>query len=116
MLAKLVTKLKEVNAIIKMLPRPKRQWRNWDMHFVNQPLPQVLPNHMDPAEDANIPAASRFAGALQCHMNAFCDKMECRSALHGDGGSGMMREDKYWSVIGWILTPPSLPSILSPRS
>jgi hypothetical protein len=39
MLGKLITKLKEVNAIIKMLARPKHHWRNWDMHFVNKPLP-----------------------------------------------------------------------------
>src|SRR5687768_12788271 len=84
------------------------------MHFVNKPLPQVLLNHIDPAQDTNILSAGRFAGAFQCHMNAFCNKMECSSAFHWDRGSRMMSEYEYRSVIGWVLSPPSFPAIIRP--
>src|SRR5688572_24565642 len=85
------------------------------MHFVNKLLLQVLPNHINTAEDANILFASRFAGTFQRHMNAFRNKMERRSAFHGDGGSGVMSEYECWTVIGWVLTPPPFPVIIGPR-
>src|SRR5689334_13105354 len=84
------------------------------MHFVDKSLPQVLLKYINTAKDTNILAASCFTRAFQCGMNAFCDKMECRSAFHRKGSSGMMREDKCGSVIGWVVSPPSLPAVIGP--
>src|SRR5690349_2678452 len=116
MLAKLVTKLNEVNPFIKMLTRTKHHWRNGDMHLVNQPLPQILLDHIDPTQNTNILCTRSFAGTFQCHMNAFRNKMESRSAFHRNGGSRVMGKYKYWSVIGRIIPPPSFPIIIGPRT
>src|SRR5690349_8263161 len=86
------------------------------MHFVDKPLLQILPKYIHPAEDTNILAASCFARTFQCSMNAFCDKMECRSAFHREGSPGMMCEHKCRSVIRWVVAPPSLPAVIGPRA
>src|ERR1700722_10625642 len=82
MLRGLVTQRHEVEAGKKILSPAHQHRRNREMHLVDQPLGQVLPDGRHAAANPNVLSASGLAGALQSRLNALRDKMECRAAGH----------------------------------
>src|SRR5262245_51457667 len=47
-------------------------------------------------------------------MDAIGHEVEGRSALHRDGRTSMVRKDEDGYVVGRVLAPPSLPSVVGP--
>src|SRR5262249_60505399 len=49
-------------------------------------------------------------------VNALRDEVESSSAFHLNGPARVMRQDKNGNVIGWVVTPPTLPAQVRPRT
>jgi len=67
-----------VNAIEKMLTRSEEDRRDGDVHLVDQPFAQVLPNRGYAASDPDILPGRGFDGPIKCLVNPVGDEVERR--------------------------------------
>src|SRR5262245_871263 len=86
------------------------------MDLVDQPGVEVLANGGNAAAESNILAQGHLLCALYRGMDAIGDEVKGRSALHRDGATSVMRKHEDRDVIGGILAPPSLPTLIAPRA
>jgi len=59
-----------VDTAEKVLSGSEQHGRNGQVHFVDEPGPQVLLNGRDASADPNVFAARRFGCALQCCLDS----------------------------------------------
>src|ERR1700733_478676 len=84
------------------------------MHLIDKSGTKILPDRGSSAADPDILSFRSVNGSFQCGMNTISDEVEGSSSVHGDGCAWVMRENKDWSVIGRIVSPPTLPCVIGP--
>ena len=87
------------------------EWSNGDVHFVDQIRLENRPHRRDPSADADIFPLSRLFCDLQRLARTGVEKVK-RGVAEAERGPDMMREDEHGRMKWWIVTPPSLPSIV----
>ena len=85
-----------------------------NVHLVDQLGLEILPDRGNPSAESNVSATGGIVRPLECDMDAFCNEVEGRAALHNDCGSGVIREHEDGSVVRGIVAPPSLPVVIRP--
>src|SRR5580692_11831480 len=86
------------------------------MQFVDQTGGQKLPDGGYSATKANVSPARRGGCLFQRGVNAAGNKPEFGPAMHGKRSPRVMRQYENRRVIGRLIPPPSLPTLIRPRS
>jgi hypothetical protein len=108
--------LRCVNSGEQVLARTKKDRRNRQMKLINKRRAKVLSNRFYASSDLDVVPLRGFGCAVQRRLNAVRNKMENRPAVHCDGWSGIVGKHEDRSVIRRVVAPPTLPSVVKPRS
>jgi hypothetical protein len=109
-----VSQVSEVDAVKQPLARAKQDWRDDEMHFIDQSLPEVLPNGRRSAYDSHILSVGGVASPLERGANPVSDEMKGRASLHHERRARMMCEHENGRVVNRVLAPPSSPALVRP--
>src|ERR1700691_3530926 len=86
------------------------------MQLVDQAGAKILPNRRYAATDADVAAARGGPGLLQGSVDAFGDEVDLRAPRDRERGPGVARQHENGSVIGRLVAPPPLPTLVRPRA
>jgi len=112
----LIAELRQVDIVEKALPGSKKDWGNRKMHFVYESAAKVLLDGGYSTAESDILTLGGVCGLLKCRVDTTGNEMKHRATVHGDRFAGVVGEHEYRGVVGWIVAPPSLPSVVRPRS
>jgi hypothetical protein len=84
------------------------------VQIINHPGAEILPDSRDAATDANIAIAGGCFGLIQRRFNAFGNKSKLGAASHFERRPGVMSQHEDGHVIGRLITPPTLPTVVGP--
>jgi len=84
------------------------------VEFIDQSLPEVLPDGRRSPSDANILSVGGLASTFKRDVNPLRNEMKSRAARHHEWRSRMMREDENLRMINRVLPPPSSPALVRP--
>ena len=86
------------------------------MHFVNQPRRKILTDGGHSTPEPDVFSLSVCHRLLQGLMNPTRDEAELGTALHGERRSRMVGQDQHGGVKRRVVTPPTPPTIVRPRT
>jgi hypothetical protein len=86
------------------------------MQLVEQAGVQVLLDRRSSTAEPDVLALGCVESALQGFLDPLVDEVERRSPLHLEGRARVVRENEDRVVIRGIVTPPTLPVAVVPRS
>ena len=86
------------------------------MEVVDEVLCQELSDRRRSAPEANIQSARRFRGDGQCFARAGVEEVEGRATFHLEWRAGVVREHEHRVVVRRVVSPPTLPLQVRPRS
>jgi hypothetical protein len=98
-----------------MFSRTEENWSDGQVHLVDEPSLQVLPDRRHSAADANVLSTGSRHRLLKGGADAVGDKMEYRAAFHYERRPRVRCEDEHRRVVRRLLTPPSSPRVVWPR-
>ena len=84
------------------------------MQFIDQSLPQILPDGRRSAADADILSVGGFARSFEGDAYSLGDEMKGRAALHDEWRPRMMSEHENRLLIHRVITPPTSPTLIEP--
>src|SRR5688572_9714656 len=111
-----VTKAWEIETGEERLAGAEQARGNRDVHLVHKAGFEVLPNGGGAAEQADVLVPRCGPRAVQRGMDTVGHEMEDGAALHLLRRPRVVREHECRSVIRRILSPPSAPRVIGPRS
>src|SRR5215469_15645295 len=111
-----ITQLEEVDTGKQALAAAEEHGRERQMDLVDEAGSQILVNRRDTSADLNILALGCFQCFVACEVNPARHKMECRSALHDDRLTRVVRQHEHGHLKWRSLSPPSLPALVGPGS
>ena len=111
MLAHLVAERGHVETGEERLAATEEDGRDDEMHLVDEPGVQILPDSGCASAEADVAAARRLLGTGKRGLDAVGDEMEDRAALHFQRRPRMVGEDEDGNVIGRIFAPPASPGL-----
>jgi hypothetical protein len=88
---------------------------NRDVHFVDQVRLEKRTNRRDASTDADIFSAGCLFCHLQCLSRIGVDKVK-RRITEAERWPRIVRENEHWRMKRRIVSPPSLPLFVFPRS
>lgn len=103
-----------VNPREQSLSASQQDRRDSDVELLDEARRKILLDGVRSAADAHIPSVGSVARPVERLVYTGRDKVECRSAFHLDGRARVMRQDKSWNVIGWVVPPPAFPVHVGP--
>lgn len=104
----------QVDAFEQRFARAEQDRRDGDVHFIDQPLLQVLPDGRGPASDADIHSVGGFARLIEGVADAASDEVKGGAAFHDERSASVIREHENWLVIHGVIAPPALPTVVQP--
>src|SRR6185437_4538183 len=113
-LSGLETEIWQVDIAIEMFSFAEHHGRYHEMHFVDLPGEQILPDRGGASSDSDVFPVRRFECALQRDFRAFCDEVEGRPAFHDERFAGVVRQYENRNTIRWRVAPPAFPGIIRP--
>jgi hypothetical protein len=87
-----------------------------DVHLVDKPGLEVLPDRRDTTAEANILTVGCVGRPLQRGMDSVRDEVKGCSAVHGDWWPGVIGEHEDRRVVRRVVAPPPLPGVVGPGS
>src|SRR6185436_13265066 len=103
-----------IDAAEEMLPRPEQDRADGQMHLVDQPGAQVLPDRRHAAAHPDILPAGGGPRFSQGGLDAVGDEPELSAAGHPDGRPWVMGQHEDGRVIRRLVAPPALPAVVWP--
>jgi hypothetical protein len=86
------------------------------VQFIDESGLQVFADGVRATAKPDIFSRRCFSRPVECHLDSLGHEMECRTAFHDQGVSGVVCEHKYFVVIGRVGAPPTLPVFVRPGS
>ena len=111
----LIPKRRRIDPTKKILPCSKQHRRYRQVHLINQPRLQVLPNRRNASTESDIQPTGRLCRPSQRSLNPIGNKMEDSAAFHRDGLARILRQNEHRNMIRRTIAPPSLPALVQPR-
>src|SRR5918911_3899503 len=96
-----------------MLAGAEEHGRDREVHLVDEPGLEILPNGRRAAADSHVLFARGRLRFGERAMNVI-DEDELCAPLHPDGRTAVVRENKNGHVIRWVAAPPTLPALVRP--
>ena len=106
----------QVDSIQEMLSRTQHDRSNRQVQLVDEAGPQVLANGGHAAAEPHVASARCFDRLLQRGVNALGHEPKLRASRHPERRPRVMRQDEDWGVIGRLIAPPPLPTLVQPRA
>lgn len=110
-----ITQGRKVYFFEESFTRTKKDWRNGDVHFIDQALAKILLNDIDAATNANIFACGGVLGACKRDGSTFRHEVKSRAPIHDKGWARVVGEHEYGDVIHGVIAPPTPPAFVWPR-
>src|SRR5262245_49812608 len=98
------------------LPASQQRRRDDEVELVDQAGAQVLADRGDPAAQADVAPRRGFLRLLERSVDSFGDEMKHGAAFHRQRRPRMMRQHEDRRVVRRLLAPPTLPTLVGPRS
>src|ERR1044071_992000 len=115
MLSARITQRRQIEPRKEMLASAEQDRRDRDVHLVNEPRLEILPQRRNAAAELDVEVARGLPGALERVLNSAGDEMKDRPAFHGDRLARVTRQHEHRRMIGRILPPPAAPLVVTPR-
>src|ERR1700693_553305 len=93
------SKLWEINSGKQMFTLAQKDWRHGQMHFVDLPGDQILPNDGHATANSDVFALRRLFRFLQSRLQSIGGEVERGAAFHRERRARMMREHKNRSMV-----------------
>src|SRR6185436_239317 len=110
----LVAKAHRIDAGEEVLASAQKYGGDREVDLVDQPSRHVLENRGNSPAESDVLAVSRILRARQRSMNTIGNEVKRRSALHREGRTSMVCEHEDGHVVGRVVAPPSLPTVVGP--
>src|SRR3569833_2666015 len=110
----LVAERREIEAIEQMLARPQHLRRDRDVHLVDEPRFEILPDRRHSAVDLHVlPAGGCHRASIRL-ANTTRDKVENSPTFHLDRLATVMGQHKHGTVVRRVFAPPPTPRVIGP--
>jgi hypothetical protein len=86
------------------------------MEFIDQSLSKVLPDGGRSTSDSDILSVGGSASSFKRDANPICNEMKGGASLHFEWSTRMMSEHKNLLMIHRVITPPTSPALIQPRT
>lgn len=109
-----VPQFPSIHAIKERLSSPQKCWRDGKVNFVQKSRLHILADCCRPTANPDVSPIGRRHGPLQRRFDSFRDEVKGGAALHGDGRSRVMGQDKDRRVVWRVIAPPAPPTVVRP--
>jgi hypothetical protein len=116
MLGARVSQVCEVDTVEQPLTRAEHDRCDGDMQFIDQSLLEVLPDGGRSTSDSDILSVGGIARSVKRDTNSASNEMKGRASLHFKWSPRMVGEHKYLRMIDRVVTPPTPPAFIKPRT
>src|SRR5580700_10709232 len=86
------------------------------MQFIDQSFSKVLPDCGRSTSDSDILSVGGIASSFKRDANPLSHEMKGRASLHYEWRTRMMSEHKNLRMVNRVLTPPTSPALIKPRT
>ena len=107
---------RKIDTFEQALTGAEQDWRDGDVHLIDQAEAKILLNDVDSATNANIFVSGRFPGSFKSHGSTFRHKVEGCSSFHDQRRARVVGQHEHRDVINRILAPPTPPALIWPGS
>src|SRR6478609_956736 len=111
-----ITKRAQIEIPEEVLTRTEHHRTDREMHVVDCASAQILTDRLGTAADAHISAARGGLGPFERFLDATGDEVKRRSARHLERLARMMSEHEDGHMVRRLVTPPTAPGFIQPRS
>jgi len=87
-----------------------------DMKFIDQSLSKVLPDCGRSTSDSDILSVGGIASSFKRDANPVSNEMKGGASPHFEWSTRMISEHKNLSMIYRVITPPTSPALIKPRT
>ena len=105
-----------LKSVPQPLPSAEDDGHDDNVHVVDQVGGKELSDGGRASADADVESARRFLGDPEGLDRARVNEVKRRAASHLDRGTGVVGEDEHGRMKWWVVAPPALPLLVSPRS
>src|SRR5262249_3574880 len=106
----------EIEPREQMLATAEEHRSDGEVHLVDQPRLEVLPDRRHTTAEPDVLASGCLAGALQRLVDAPGDEVEGRPAVHRAGCARVTGQHEDLDVVRRSVAPPSLPRLVRPAT
>jgi len=99
-----------------MFPSPEQGGRDGEAQLVDERGAQLLPNRGHATTQSDVTVARRILRLPQRSVNTVGDEAKLGAARQIERCARVMREYENGRVIGGLVTPPSFPAVVRPRT
>src|SRR5262249_52581525 len=105
----------QVDAVQQMLAAAEQHGPQREGQPIDETGPKILTDRRHAPANAHVAAARSGACLLERGLDAPGDETKLGAACHLEGRPRMMGEHEHRCVIGRLIAPPALPTLIRPR-